>query len=96
MTGSLVGIGRVDRLLIADYRKGKHAVIGCEFRFQRIDTHPNAVRVEVRMLVDVLRVVLVVWMDLAHLTQHQTARGLVSHDVAALTIGWGAFGDLES
>jgi len=88
-------IGRIDGLVIANHRKRKHAIICGQLGLQSVNTHPDAVRVKIRMLFDVLRIILIVRMHLAHLTQHQAAGRLVPHDMPALAISWSTFCDLD-
>ena len=88
-------IGGINGLFITNHWQRQYAVICGQLGLQSVNPHPDAVRVEIRVFFNVLSIVFVFWMHLTHFTQHQTARRLVTHDMAALAVGGSALGDFD-
>ena len=90
-----IRVGGINGLLVANHRQRQHSIVFGKLGLERVNANPDGVRIEVRVLLDVLSRCLIVRMHLAHLAQHQSTGGLVPHDVAALAVGLGAGGDLR-
>ena len=89
-----IRVGGIHGLLVANHRQWQHTIVFGKLGLERVNANPDGVRIEVRVLLDILSRCLVVRMHLTHLAQHQSAAGLVTHDVTALAVGLGADGNL--
>ncbi len=87
-------VGRVHRLPVHDHRQPEHAVALLERGLERVQVHPDAVRVEERMPVRVLECLLVLLRHLRGLAQHEAGALAPPREVAALAVGLGAVDDL--